>query len=290
MKTPFFSVIVATFNADKTLEKAISSVLSQRFSDFELLVIDGQSTDNTLNIVRRFAAADKRIKFLSEADKGIYDAMNKGVRRATGQWLYFLGGDDFFYSDDVLEKIQLIAKQTNASFIYGNVWSEQYERLYDGMFTTSRLLTRNICHQAIFYNSNVFSQLGYYDLAYKQEADYDFNLRCWLNGIKTIFTPVTIAFYAAGGLSGKGRDVAFVNDYPSVAVSYLLNGNKKGISRAANLATIFRKILLRYSFSKLKTVVFSGGHNAIKAIAFFYMLLSLPFVFFYSILRKKSIA
>ena len=156
MKSPFFSIIIATFNAEQTLEKTLSSIVNQQFKDLELIIIDGRSTDQTLSIIKQFSAGDSRIKVLSEPDKGVYDALNKGINLANGKWLYFLGADDFFYSDDVLEKLQAVTANTTASIIYGNAWYEQYGKFYDGKFTISKLLTRNICHQAVFYRSEVF--------------------------------------------------------------------------------------------------------------------------------------
>lgn len=288
MKAPFFSIVVATFNAEQTLEKTLRSIINQRCKDFELLIIDGRSTDQTINIVKQFSAGDSRIKILSEPDAGVYDALNKGIGIAAGQWLYFLGADDFFYSDDVLEKLQPVMKNTTASIVYGNVWYEQFGKFYDGKFTISKLLTRNICHQAVFYKSGVFAEIGTYNLLYKTEADYDFNLRCWLTGIGTQFVPVTIAFYTSGGLSGRRRDTALVNDYPHITSSYLLNGNLKKISIIVNLANLFRKILLRYSFKKMRTVILSGGHYTEKIIACFWMLLTLPFYFLISIIPHQE--
>lgn len=286
MKAPFFSIVIATFNAEQTLEKTLRSIISQRCKDFELLIIDGRSTDQTLDIVKEFSAGDSRIKILSEPDAGVYDALNKGIRLAAGQWLYFLGADDFFYSDDVLEKLQAVMKNTTASIVYGNVWYEQYGKFYDGKFTISKLLTRNICHQAVFYNSGVFTEIGTYNLLFKTESDYDFNLRCWLSGIRTQFVPMTIAFYTSGGLSGSYRDSALVDHYPSIATSYLLNGNLNKISVIVNLANLFRKTLLRYPFKKIKTIIWRGGHYAEKIIACFWMLLTLPFYFLISIIPR----
>ena len=136
--------------------------------------------------------------------------------------------------------------------------------------------------QAVFYRSEVFSKVGVYNLSYKTEADYDFNLRCWLTGIRTQFVPITIAFYTSGGLSAGSRDKDLVNDYPQITSSYLLNGNLNKFSVVINLANLFRKILLRYSVKKMKTVILTVGHYAEKIIAFFWMLLTLPFYFMIS--------
>ena len=105
MATPLFSIIIPTFNAGKTLSFCLDSVLIQSFQDFEILIIDAVSSDNTMSIVEEYAAANTAITWISEKDKGIYDAMNKSISLAKGEWLYFLGSDDKLYDAEVLKKI-----------------------------------------------------------------------------------------------------------------------------------------------------------------------------------------
>ena len=114
--SPFFTIITVVLNGDKFLERSIKSVLNQSFENFELLIIDGKSTDNTLEIVRKFAN-DKRLKCTSESDSGIYDAMNKGIHKAKGEWIYFLGYDDFLIDNDVLQEFANAIKTDQPDFI-----------------------------------------------------------------------------------------------------------------------------------------------------------------------------
>ncbi len=90
MHQPFFTIIIPTFNSDKTLQNALNSILQQGFTDFEVVVVDGLSVDNTLQVLRENSQKDHRVRFVSEKDKGIFDAMNKGINMAKGAWLYFM--------------------------------------------------------------------------------------------------------------------------------------------------------------------------------------------------------
>ena len=96
---PKLSIIIATFNSEKTLRKALESVYTQDFQDWECVVVDGASTDETLDIVKEYVAKDSRFRYISEPDKGIYDAFNKGWRQAKGEWIHYLGSDDRLVKD-----------------------------------------------------------------------------------------------------------------------------------------------------------------------------------------------
>src|SRR2546422_844446 len=100
---PIFSIILPTFNSAAQIATALESILNQTFNDFEILVLDGCSGDNTIEIAKSYK--DTRIRIWSEKDEGIYDAMNKGIEKATGKWLYFLGSDDELYNNAILEKV-----------------------------------------------------------------------------------------------------------------------------------------------------------------------------------------
>ena len=152
---PFFSIIIPTFNAERTLSNAIESILAQEYANYEILIIDGRSTDRTLEVAARFKS--DHIVLVSEADTGVYDAMNKGIGRAQGTWLLFLGGDDTLYSSDVLEKVSNMLMPED-DVVYGNVYRSA--RFYDGEFDYQKFLTKNICHQSIFFNKRVFDKIG----------------------------------------------------------------------------------------------------------------------------------
>ena len=208
-----FSIIIPTFNAEKRLPDAINSILEQTFSDFEILIIDGKSTDGTIHIIKDYAEKDKRVRFVSEKDNGIYDAMNKGITLASGEWLFFLGSDDKLFDHDVLQQVKKALTRSECDVIYGNVFSEHFNGLYDGEFTCEKLYRRNICHQSIFLNKAVFAQVGQFNTSYKSHADWDHNIKWFFHpDIKKVFVDITIAYYSAGGYSSVNRDYLFEYD------------------------------------------------------------------------------
>ena len=180
---------------------------------YEFLVIDGGSTDDTLAHLR---AQGPALRYVSEPDEGIYDAMNKGIRLTSGKFLYFLGAGDRLLPgvlEAVAAEIRKLPGQGQTSrptLLYGNVDWSHYSRPYDGHFNRSKLLRRNICHQAIFYQRSVFERLGFYNTKYPSLADWEFNIRCFNDqGIHKRYIPLRIANYEAGGKSAATPDPAF---------------------------------------------------------------------------------
>lgn len=220
---PLFSIIIPTFNAAITINAAIESILDQTLKNFEILIIDGLSQDNTIDLVNGFE--DERIRLYVEKDNGVYDAMNKGIAKARGEWIYFLGSDDSFYSDEVLDGIYKTIINSKANVIYGNViiigsttWAKDGD-VYDGPFSTEKILQKNICHQAIFYKKSLLDQIGNYNLKYTVCADWDYNLRAWaITNFQ--FTNQIIAEFNVGGISSTKDDVDFRNDYLKNILSY----------------------------------------------------------------------
>ena len=116
------SVITATYNSGKTVRDTIESVLRQTYKDIEYIIVDGKSKDDTLEIVRSYESQfGERIRYVSEPDKGIYDAMNKGIAMATGDVVGILNSDDFYTSNNVLEQVAKILSDTNIDAVYGDV-------------------------------------------------------------------------------------------------------------------------------------------------------------------------
>jgi glycosyltransferase involved in cell wall biosynthesis len=212
MQSPLISVIIPAFNASACIREALYSLLQQQFTLFEVLVVDGASKDNTVEIVKEFAARDNRVRFISEKDAGIYDAMNKGVRLAAGEWLYFLGADDVLHNVQVLKSVAPVLQETNALFVYGNVLMGHQQHWYDGEFSYEKLLRKNISHQAIFYNRKVFPLVGEYNLQYKSHADWAFNINCFNHGVATRYVNLLIAHFSVGGASSQ-HDVPFLRSF-----------------------------------------------------------------------------
>jgi glycosyltransferase involved in cell wall biosynthesis len=247
----FFSIIVPTYNSERTLITTINSVLNQSFSNFELLIIDGNSTDSTLQIVKAFAEKDPRVKWLSEKDKGIYDAMNKGIIRSKGKWLYFLGSDDSFYSGSVLQEIKcFIEKRPDLNLVYGKVYMEFFT---GSLKSDLDLLYYSICHQAIFYKREIFNLVGFFSLKYKVSADWYHNLM-WYSCFNVRFSYIDccVANYARDGFSSKNKDISFLNDLNINIIKYLKRLHKRNLM---NLKWIERKSVFKQVVLFLKKEV-----------------------------------
>lgn len=196
-----FSIIIPTCNSGKTIAACIDSVLHQSFDNYELLIMDGGSTDDTLKIASSYN--NNKITIVSEADSGVYDAMNKGIKRAKGKWLYFLGSDDTLYCDIILMKISREIKNNPASkIIFGDVFTsdDTIEKFTNYGFV--ELLDRCICHQAIFYHHSLFANKQY-SLDYKVCADWDFNMQVFTYKNHPVHIKQLIAKYNLHGLSAN---------------------------------------------------------------------------------------
>ena len=217
-----YSIIVPTFNSANTIQECLRSILNQTCEDLEILVSDGSSTDSTRALVEGFN--DNRIKFFSEPDKGVYFAMNKAVKRASGRWLLFMGSDDILYTDHVLEEMKDHLDKTDSSMVYGSVkivgnapWAED-GAIYREETPLTILMANNICHQAIFYSREVFDTRTY-NTNYRVCADYDINLFC-ASRYKMQYVPIILSYFKTGGLSSVVDDPAFRKEKWTNIVSY----------------------------------------------------------------------
>ena len=221
MNPPLISIITPTFNSGAKIAATIASVLSQRKGLYEFLVIDGGSTDDTVAHLR---AQGPALRYVSEPDKGVYDAMNKGICLSSGKFLYFLGAGDRLLPGALeavaaeLSKLPCQQKTSRPTLLYGDVRLAIDSRPYDGRFNRFKLLRRNICHQAIFYQRSVFERLGFYNTKYRSLADWEFNIRCFNDyGVCKRYIPLQIADYEGGGKSQTTHDIAFQGDFPRQA-------------------------------------------------------------------------
>jgi glycosyltransferase involved in cell wall biosynthesis len=206
---PLLSIIIPTYNSGKYLRSCLNSILSQTFKKFEIIAVDGASNDDTIALLNQFAAAHQHIRYISEKDNGVYDAMNKGIGLAKGDWLYFIGSDDRLYDNSVLESV-FSEDNLKCDVIYGNVDSEMLGRVYDGRFTVEKIFSRNICHQAIFFRKDIFRLTGLFDTRFKAHADWHHNLK-WMRDtrISNLYIDKMIAYFSAGGISTHHKDPLF---------------------------------------------------------------------------------
>lgn len=207
---PKISIITVVYNAVCTIEQTILSVLSQDYDNYEYIVIDGGSNDGTLAIIEKYS---EKISFwVSEPDQGIYDAMNKGIRNAKGEYVYFLGGDDLLFNSEVL-KCTSSFLQSKFNVYYGNVVFKKRNIIYDGKFSSLKIVTRNISHQSIFYPKEIFEKYSF-ETKYKIFADYELNLKLYGNSSYSfVYIPLTIALFNDEGASGSNvLDACFEDD------------------------------------------------------------------------------
>ena len=203
-----FSIITVCWNSEKVLPKAMASLAEQSFKDYEWVVIDGGSSDETLKIVNTFHAAP--VNLLSEPDKGIYDAMNKGANLAQGEFLFFLNSDDALHDANVLEDVShWIEKNPDTDLIFGDViylksdgrWLRDYDHV-----SKRNILEHGICHQGIFSRRQLFSSVGKFNLHFKLNADYDWIIRVFRASWRCVYMKRRLAFFADGGASSIDKE------------------------------------------------------------------------------------
>ena len=188
------TVVVATFNSEKTLGATLDSLLFQTYKNFEIIIIDGLSKDATINIIKfyehKFLKADISYTWFSEQDSGIYDAWNKALKKANSPWIAFLGSDDTYYPFAIETYANKIAENHNINYISSKVEVTNAKNMvlkiigqpfnYNQM---SRYM--NIGHVGSFHHIDLFNKFGNFDTAYKIAGDYEFFLRCghYINAI-----------------------------------------------------------------------------------------------------------
>ncbi len=255
MTAPMFSIIVPTLNAAATLDACLDNLVRQTCSDFELVLVDGGSTDGTLDIANSFAPnLGTRLVIHCGPDQGAYDAMNRGVGMATGAWLLFLGADDTLYEADTLARVAaFIGDHQPSDLVYGDVVMRSTGTRHAGVFDLDRLLFEtNICHQSIFYRRELFAGIGPYNLRYRIWADWDFNIRCFSNpALVTRYMDIVVAQYNdTTGLSMKeGTDKEFRKRLPMYFWLSALETSRRMLAflrRKENRRLAFRQRLIRY--------------------------------------------
>jgi glycosyltransferase involved in cell wall biosynthesis len=205
-KKPLITIVTVVYNGVLTLEKSILSVISQSYKNIEYIIVDGGSTDGTIDIIKKY---QYKISFwVSEPDNGIYDAMNKAVAKSSGDWIYFLGADDLMFN--CIHEI--VPNFESGTLMYGDViFKKNQKRLY-GKFNSFKFIIHNLPHQALFYPRGVFDKYKYED-KYIYLADYYLNLLCWYDkSFKLKYIPRLIAEYNDLGVSSVKYDVNFIND------------------------------------------------------------------------------
>jgi len=204
------SIITPTYNSGKTLARTIESVLAQNYPDLEYIIIDGGSTDNTKEIVSGYQNR-LNIKFISESDKGIYDAMNKGVKLATGETIGILNSDDIFDNSTVLKIVSEAFTDPKIDAVYGDIKYfggdvNKITRYWQTGEYTDKKFNNGwmIPHPALFVRKTVYDKYGLYNTDFKLAADYEFILRLLkIHKINIKYTPETFVRMYNSGASGN---------------------------------------------------------------------------------------
>ncbi len=210
--TPKFSIITVTYNAALHLLPTLESVKCQSYKDFEYIIMDGASKDNTIEIASN--SGIEPIKIVSEPDKGLYDAMNKAMDMARGEYLIFLNAGDSFASGDSLHEIADTAKRTHADIIYGQTDLVNSDGAIVGARHLSAPLNlvfesfKNgmvVCHQAFVARRKI---AHHYDLKYRFSADYEWCLRCLNQSKRNAYTGTVLIHYLIDGMTDANQQAS----------------------------------------------------------------------------------
>jgi len=207
------TIITATYNSAATVRDTFNSILRQNYHDIEYIVVDGLSSDATVDIIKEYEPLfGGRMKWISEKDKGIYDAMNKGLRMATGEIVGILNSDDFYTSDDALKTIANIFEENDIDACYGDIHYVKDRDLNKcTRYYSSKIFRRGLmrlgfmpAHPSFYCKRAVYQKYGFFDTSFKIAADFENLLRLiYVNRIKTLYVNKDFVTMRAGGASNE---------------------------------------------------------------------------------------
>lgn len=218
------SIITVTYNAEATIERTLQSVAAQTCTDYEHIVIDGASKDATVEIARRYNAT-----VISEPDKGLYDAMNKGVRLAKGDFVVFLNAGDKLHSKDTLATIApLMREDVGVVYGYTDIVDAEGRFMHRRRLVPPETLTWRsfklgmlVCHQAFYINRFIMQE---YDLAYRFSADFDWCIRCMKEGerrgMRNVFCKESVADYLSEGMTTANHKASLAERFNIMSKHY----------------------------------------------------------------------
>ena len=215
---PLISIITVVYNGEKNLENTILSVINQTYKNIEYIIIDGNSTDSTISIIKKY---ENKISYWeTEPDKGIYDAMNKGIEKVKGEWINFMNAGDLFYSfDTVSEIVQHFTSTLN--IVYGDTFIKYNDNLKNKYQKAKeyKFVKYNIpfCHQSVFVQSELMKKMKF-DLSYRYSSDYDLFLKIFKNNLfKSKRVPIPISIY---DMHGASNGIPAIKEYYLIAQKY----------------------------------------------------------------------
>ena len=263
-----FTIITVCYNAQESIQRTLKSVLSQTFKDYEYWIIDGGSSDNTVEMINACAESfSGRLKLISEPDEGIYDAMNKGVTRAKGQYIVFINADDMM-QDNALELVNKVICESPEPYgiyygdsisAYENAGSEikKTKKAFPQVSTQTLKCGMGVVHQSMYTSREVFSELGLFNTSYRIGADWDFLIRCVKANVTMKYIPEPLSVFYTSGISAQ-------NHHWERHIIRKDNGLYRGIDTnllrdCLNIKNILQSIIgpksfqkVRYSYNSLK--------------------------------------
>lgn len=198
-----FSIVTVTYNCEDSIENTMQSVFCQTYANYEYIIVDGGSSDRTLEIIRKY---QKKLSiFISEKDRGIYDAMNKGARLAKGKWILFLNSGDMLADTSILEKVARRTAKTTSDIIYGDMFLRKNSNLVvrEALEPANRH-RMYFCHQSAFTRTRLMQTIPF-DLQFKLSGDYCFFKQCYLRGYRFEHISEPWAIYDVSGISTRNR-------------------------------------------------------------------------------------
>lgn len=242
---PLVSVVTVVFNGEKYLEETIQSVINQTYDNFEYIIIDGGSTDGTIDIIKKYE--DKISYWVSEPDNGIFDAMNKGIDVATGEWINFMNAGDGFYANNTLWEVFSTNNYQNIDVIYGNhnVIYPSKTRIAKAGDIKNIWKGSQFCHQASFIASNTH-KANKFNFANKIGADFEFFYALYKKNKAFKYVDITIANYSAGGVSDTKRVDSIVGWWNAID-----KDNKKNLYYIGMILKEIAKVWIKNIFRKV---------------------------------------
>lgn len=243
MNTPILTIITVTYNAATLLEKTILSVLEQTYKAIEYIIIDGNSTDSTVSIIKKYEV--QLAHWESKKDRGIYHAMNKGVAKSNGNWICFLNAGDVFVDKHVLAKTaEYIPTNNSASILYGNIITmgkngENFEKVASAPCNKHRMY---FCHQSAFVKKDLLLKFPF-DEKYKMSADFKFFKQSYYRGENFVQMPFPVTIYDRSGISNTNRAAGLLENI------YVIKETDKGIVKYKFML----KLLFTLAVLKIKT-------------------------------------
>lgn len=249
-ENPFFSIVTVCLNAEKLIKMTIDSILVQQCEDYELIVKDGGSTDNTLNLIQ----SSPKVKLILVKDIGIYDAMNQAIAYTRGKYILFLNCGDVLYSDETLSRTKAFINNGQFGFIYGDYSRDAILHKQPHRLSRFSMYRTPLCHQSIFFNGDLLRKNFKYNTSYSILADYDLELRI-IPYQPVAYHDLVICSYLGGGVSESTLGIMKKSEERKVIISSYFSKTEQ----------LFFLLIWRLSFPSLRARII-GKSNRLSSI------------------------